>query len=151
MTKPKVDISFVPTSLIRKYLKSVGYDNNSPYYVICPECKSEGVIKNYRVEDKARSYKCKTCDKTICIEHEQLILECFCFCLQCYKQTFTIESLFQKYCASCKTRFCEMCSVKGKKECNCICKKCGNVDLADHECMGMCHHCKVSKVSLVDC
>ena len=58
----------------KKYLKSVGYDANSPYYAICPECKSEGAIPHCKVEDKARSYQCKVRQKTICVEHQQLIM-----------------------------------------------------------------------------
>lgn len=149
VVNPKVDVTFIPSNLIKKFLKNMHYDNNAPYYVVCPECQAEGCIKNYKVDDKPKEYECLTCRKTICIEHQRLIVECFCYCIYCRKTTITIESLFQKYCPTCKKRLCEICSKKGTTECECMCRVCGEAKLADHVCKGRCHSCKAVDVWLV--
>jgi hypothetical protein len=87
----------------------------------------------------------------ICIEHQKLIVECFCFCMQCKKQTITIEEFFQKYCPTCKKRLCELCNKRGNKDCDCLCKKCGRPGLVDHECRENCHACQGADMGLMGC
>lgn len=59
---PKIDISFIPASIIEKFLKNQKNESRE-YQMVCSECKSDTIIANYRPWDKPKSYKCKACQK----------------------------------------------------------------------------------------
>ena len=81
-----------------------------------------------------------------------MVGECFCKCLECDKPTITVPSVFIKYCLNCKNRLCEICSVKSKKECACICPDCGENQKVDHQtCKPRCHSCYARDIPLMPC
>jgi hypothetical protein len=146
-----VDISFIPTSIIEKFLKNQKIDSRE-YMLVCSECGSDTAIANYRPWEKPKSYRCKACLKDICVEHERMVGECFCHCQGCDKRTLTLAATFAKLCLTCRTRFCEVCREKGKGNCKCICKECGRNKTVDHEeCRPRCHWCEAREVVLSGC
>lgn len=125
---------------MRKFLQNISY-KSFDYAMRCPECQSETYIKNYLPWEKPRRYTCTVCRKIICVEHEQMVNMCYCFCYQCHKQTITIPGMLIKYCLSCKQRKCDLCNMFRARPCKCACRTCGEIAFPDHDCRPRCHNC----------
>ena len=106
----------------------------------CITCKAKIELPLKR-DGVPQCVKCPQCKTSICLDHDCMLSDCFCYCAGCLTfMKLDLKTNF-KHCSKCKLKLCLNCRSKPNEVCRCSqCKVCFNINT--HEEYSVCVQCR---------